>query len=283
MLKIITSCHYNRPSCTQEFIEHLYKCDRGSEYTYLFFVEPGCQEVLDLINDFKFKKQVKINDNLLGLWANKKQAIDTGFSTGCDFLIHLEDDVLLGKDALIYFEWAANQYYSDNSVFNVTAYNKVRFDEFAGYGNDSAIVLRRNWYNSTAWGIWRRSYDTLVSQGWDGEDKKIIIPNHKAKGLTEVFPLLSRANNIGHINGKTSASHGVVEALEGMRGNTYKYTGNLALIQNGKGQEYVKLAENLVKSRSNDEYKQQYFLDLWVSTIEDVNSNFYERVINGLD
>ena len=41
------------------------------------------------------------------------------------FVILVEDDILLAKDALTYFEWAREEYQSDKSIFTVSAYGDI--------------------------------------------------------------------------------------------------------------------------------------------------------------
>jgi hypothetical protein len=50
------------------------------------------------------KVEVKVPDKNIGLWLNKKGAASWGFQHS-DFVIVIEDDILLNIDALQWFEW----------------------------------------------------------------------------------------------------------------------------------------------------------------------------------
>ena len=115
-MKIITSTHYNRPKCTRQMLDHLVRCEGIEEYKVLFFVEPDTQflhakkgvtrdnrVITDIINSYDLNSEIIVNKRLLGIYKNKIKALLVGFHQS-DYVIHIEDDILLAKDPLRFYE-----------------------------------------------------------------------------------------------------------------------------------------------------------------------------------
>lgn len=307
-MKLITTCHYNRPACTQSMLDHLSKCVGINEYHVVFFVEPGCSEVQSLIDSCTLNKTVIHNNHLFGCWSNKKQAIKHGFDN-TDYLIHLEDDVILSQDALLYFEWAKNV----KNVGTVTAYNKNTVKNYIESMHTARTVQSRNWYNSTAWAMHIDKYN-IIKNDWTGQDKQLYVLLHFNYNLHEIYPSLSRANNIGYINGIKSAAIDTIKIvgnsayspiglsssrdsfvsdknkyLESLKTNyaknpsedlrvriekCEKYDFDTQLITNEHGEEFVKLDESTYKSRDNGLYYNQYYLNFWAGNYDVMEKEF---------
>lgn len=311
-MKTIVTMHYNRPQCTKKCIEYLERCIGIEDYIVLFHVEPCMTEIVDIISKSNLNKKVVINTSLLGLWKNKKKAINNGFNNS-DFVIVIEDDVLLSKDALQYFDWARDKFEQDESVVTVTAYNSEKV------GINPYEVKKRNWYNSTAWAIWKNRYEKLVN--WNGQDKELMSQLF-TENKYEVFPVLSRAQNIGFVNGEKSIAKEVLDVvgvntayapigisressdknvkfvgnkesyLDQLRKITQnsndkivieqidkcsKFDFNEQLIVNENGEEFVKLDELHYKSRNNELYKERYYLEVWAENFEYDDGEFFIR------
>jgi hypothetical protein len=96
-------------------------------------------------------------------------AVAAGFEHA-DFVILLEDDVLMAKDALVWMEHARNLYGDDKDVFDVSAYSDnchkpdqkvdAKFHFMGG---------KRRHFTPWMWGIWRNRYDEFKKDylGWD--------------------------------------------------------------------------------------------------------------------
>lgn len=304
-MKTIVTLHYNRPDCTKKCIEYLSNCRDIDSYNVFFFVEPCECEVLDIIKKCNLNKFIFVNDTLKGLWKNKLQAVNFAMNNS-EYAIILEDDVLLSKDALIYFDWANRYFFENKEIATVTAYNMLDGEYHSSLYNQ---VQKRQWYNSTAWAIWKNRYE-LVNQ-WTGEDKDLMKKLHLSQNMHEVFPLLSRAQNIGFVNGVKSPAKEILKVVgiensfatiglsslattqdikfvsdkdkyvESLKKNELdptiskqierceKFNFDNQLIINELGQEYVKLDENTYKSRDNEDYKKKYYSDVWVESIGD--------------
>lgn len=302
---IITSTHYNRPQCTSEFLKYLEKCDGIMSHTVLFFIEPGCPEVLNLIKQSRLKKVIIQHKDLKGLWVNKKLAIETALDND-DYVLHLEDDVLLSKDAIHYFLWAEK---SGEDVFTVSAYNNTSQQNI--YLKTHAVGKRR-WYTCTGWAIWKDRYESI--KDWTGQDADLFNKGHDAQNKYELYPFLSRSQNIGHTSGICSNVEGMLNSLNGeayalfglsadggfhgdfekykeeirkqyeKTGNTVlkdmidkfdKFTPQNQLITNPLGQELLKLQDGMLKGRNNETYKEKYYLTHWAGMYDYTPGQFY--------
>ena len=315
-MQIITSCHYNRPNLTKQMVQHLENCTGIDNYLTIFAVEPGNLEVLQIIENSKLNKLIIKNDKLKGCWTNKKFILDTAFSN-TSFVIHVEDDVLLSKDALEFFEWAKHKYTTEESVFTISAYNNI----INYYQDELSHVVKRNKnrFAQTAWAIWKDRYDSI--KDWSGRDAEMYEKGHFKQDKYEIFPLLSRSNNIGHENGETSCAKEIlllvgpektyatiglsrnatkenisfvsdkdlyIKALEEANSDNHvvieqllrckKYDFDSQLVVNRLGQEYVKLDELNYKSRDNEGYRAKYYLEQWAGNTEYSQKPFMELV-----
>ncbi len=167
---IITSPHYNRPQCSARMIESLRNCLGIEDVKVLFVCEPGCQRVIELCEEANLPNyEVVLNPNLLGLWETKKKCLQLGFERD-SFLIHIEDDLLLSRDALLFYRWAGLTYAGDSNVLNISSFNKISaFDFFARKcshcGNPfHGEVNRRERYTSIGFATWKDRYVQFVNR-----------------------------------------------------------------------------------------------------------------------
>lgn len=212
-LKVITSTHYNRPDCTKQMLSHLCECKGIEDYILICSVEPGFPEVIAEINKYPWPKMVFLNERLLGCWENKKAALVQGFKLG-DYVIHLEDDIIIAKDALKYFEWAA-QFRFNSQIFSVSAFSK---NETLDNPN---LVVKDNHYSPLAWATWRNRFEEVSRNDWDGSD--IWLFNAK-KNYFHVKPKLSRAKHIGYHHG-IGSSNDIIQILKSRGHEPYAYAG----------------------------------------------------------
>jgi hypothetical protein len=209
-MKIITSTHYNRPTCTIEMLDHLAECKGIEDYKIICCVEPVNDVIPTLIEAHPLNTELVVNDRILGLWANKKKALSLGFSES-DYVIHVEDDILLSKDSLSMFEFCYGLG-EDTSIFTVTGFGPREL----GQGGECVLVdgavpddiklqiRRHKWYTPWGWATWKDRWDSFKDE-WDGHDQ---VLNRKIRGdRFELFPTLSRVKSIGYRRGEyTSAS-----------------------------------------------------------------------------
>mmetsp|Transcript_25045 Transcript_25045/g.67582 ORF Transcript_25045/g.67582 Transcript_25045/m.67582 type:complete len:320 (-) Transcript_25045:139-1098(-) len=214
---VLTVVAYNRPEYLKQVLDHLAACDGIEKYTVLMFIEPVNEECAAVARSFNAAKRtvVHVNPVTMGFPHNLRQALEVGF-TQSDFSILIEDDILLAKDALTWFEHARDAYEDDKEVFTVSVYGDVGHHPEAQLldKSESMDTARRQHFTPWGWGTWKDRYDEMahVYTGWDGQMNFEMVHinmgvNYEAfgqglrKNRYEVFPVLSRANNIGMEDG----------------------------------------------------------------------------------
>lgn len=202
--KIITMTACDRYAYLSEVLAHLSRCVGISEYVLVPHVEPGNDFVVGALCavDFMAVEPV-LNHHNLGCSRNTFEALEDGFSRS-DYVIHVEDDVLLAPDALQFFEYCRS-YGRIDDLFSVTA--------FAGgttrtpRSQDHTVKIKR-WFDGWGWATWRDRWQEIRAD-WDyGYTKPVTPPdvgkgwdinmNYSTRGGRGVlYPLLSRSHNIG--------------------------------------------------------------------------------------
>ncbi len=171
---------------------------RGVEDTHIIFQAEPHQVVVDLIDglvDYSAALEIRVNYQQLGCEANTGVALAAGFSTGADFVVAAEDDILVSHDVLEYMVWASREYAEDQSVFAVCA---LQQEEPLG----QAVVRRVKWFFPHVWGIWRDRWEQVAGdwpQGQrDGGSWDHYLNNYMKKtGQVTLQPLTTRSQTIG--------------------------------------------------------------------------------------
>lgn len=220
---VVTMTLWNRPEYTRRALEGLSRCDGVGKYLILPFVDPvngesPNEEVWELVRGVEFARcEPHLNESRLNTAANTHKALGRGFHEA-DFVVHVEDDIVLARDALAYFEWCRGQYQGDKDVFAVTGYSKSK------PGHQRYAVRRWKWFTCWGWGMWRDRWEE-VKDHWSFNDKVgwAVNLNHSLRGnRCEIFPELSRAQNIGAEKGMRVPSpewHRQHQFLEEWAGN----------------------------------------------------------------
>jgi hypothetical protein len=161
--------------------------------------------------------------------------MDAGFEKS-SFVILIEDDTLVGPDGLVYFQYARETFADDPKVFTVSGYSDVPHTKATTAAEGVEIpeemhfsVGIRHHYTPWVWGTWQDRYNRIRDEwyGWDvhmnhyAPTYETFDPLRFGEGLRgrryEVFPVLSRANNIGFEGGK----HADRYAAEAMKDQQY--------------------------------------------------------------
>jgi|GEM_PF-996127 len=198
MKKVITLVLYNRPDYTRRVLAALRACDGVGNYLILPHVEPGNDEVLALAEKIDFAQvKLTLNPRRLGIGRNTWLAWNHGFQEA-DFIVHLEDDTVPARDCLRFMEHCRRAYLDDPEIFSVAAYHRSpcarsRFHE----------ISRRRYYTCWLVGLWKNRWQWCQSRWHRDSSQYAAYLNHLLgeHGLKEVYPLLSRAQNIGAENG----------------------------------------------------------------------------------
>ena len=144
----------------------------------------------------------------IGLWPNKKRAVD-GALTLSDFAVILEDDIVLERDALRWFEWhvtsgfifqrpevAVATCWSASSPYDHDVVESHDYMAFRDLGLLDKFVVQP-WATPWGWATWKRTWD-VVGTNWTGQDL-VLAQLVAAQGWFETIPLVARCNNIGSV------------------------------------------------------------------------------------
>lgn len=185
---------YNRPDYTRTVLEALRRCSGISEYLILPHMEPGNEEVLALVKAIDFAEvRITLNKEKLGIGRNTYLAWEHGFKES-DFIVHIEDDTVPARDCLRYMEYCREAYHKNHEIFSIASYNRLPCDP-----SEYHEISRRRAYTCWLIGLWKDRWK-WVKRRWSPDRTQYATHlNHKlAKhDLKEIYPLLSRCQNIG--------------------------------------------------------------------------------------
>jgi hypothetical protein len=198
---VVTMTTYNRPSYLAQVITGLNSNADFGKYDLVASVEPGCDTNLAVLAGAKCRdKHIHVNHDVLGHNDNTYRALDLGFQLS-NFVILIEDDIVPGPDALDYFQHCREAYKGDPSVFTVAGCSN-RPPEDLGRECDHKIG-KRPWFACWGWATWQSRWEEIketwsedTHDGWDGHIANVVRGDR-----VEVYPLLSRVQNIGAVGG----------------------------------------------------------------------------------
>lgn len=200
----------NRPSYLHTTLESWRKVRHLDEWLFRFHVEPGslqhlCISMIAAWRDSLKSCRVDIvrNDARLGVLRNPWSAFDTAFQLDSDFVLLVEEDIIVSTDVLEFFSRTSSQYETNSDVLAVCG-------SYFGESGDPLETYLAQDFCPLVWGTWSgRWYNTLrdtwdldyssgksdgSEAGWDWNIKKRILPQRQMKC---VFPRASRALHIG--------------------------------------------------------------------------------------
>ena len=147
----------------------------------------------------------------LGVWANKKRGVAGAMSLS-DFAVILEDDIVVERDALRWFEWhvTSGLIFERPDIALATCWStSFPYHRGAVEGHDLLMAQRLgmldkywldHWFQPWGWALWRRTWDVL-SRDWKPGTKlswdTAVGHAVKTRGWFETMPLVARCNNIG--------------------------------------------------------------------------------------
>ena len=202
--KVITSTQFRRPDYTGKMLKHLSKCKGIEDYLLLISIDGDNQEVLDLCCNFNFcGKKIFLRSTPLGCNQNTSFVLSQGFRLS-DYVIHVEDDILLSERALEIFEEL--YYHKKEDIFSVSLYNRLGYDDIKE--NDKNLVLTRPGFIPWGFALWRDSFDKIKDRfvydsdtsrylSWDLQINNYCIENN----LKNLYTKFSRIDNIGALGG----------------------------------------------------------------------------------
>lgn len=200
----ITVSLYNRPDYTKQVLSALANASLAGEIPTIISLDPSDKtpELLELARSYPHYHNTRIIiQKRLGCNRHIYECLRMGFDGGADFVIHIEDDILLAKDALVYFTRMAQLYKDDESVFSVCGYNR---DPATKTPEDMSTFFPANSFYPWGWGLWRDRWES-VKDGWQfGQHKyggtwDCHLKWAGRNGRSVILPGVSRVKNIGEV------------------------------------------------------------------------------------
>jgi len=157
--QIIMRPVYNRPEMLALSFEYEYKAREyfniGPELHTIFIVEfDSDSKVLELIDNYKYKNTVIKRTSKFGLSANILEGFKVAFDLTDDWLLYIEDDILLHKTYFKYIHALLNK----KELFNFSVLSPYSFTDV---GSVDVVRMDRH-YAALAPVISKNFYETFV-------------------------------------------------------------------------------------------------------------------------
>lgn len=205
LTKVVAISLWRRPDYTRRILNALLRCDGIGEYHAVISLDGGAHpEVVKAAEEAPFRsKEILPADAKRNCNGNIGRCLTRAFELA-DYVVHVEDDILLAKDAIRFFEWG-RQFDKDARVFSVSAW---RHDK--GWlpeqgrpkppGEDDRVG-RQQYFTCWGFATWRSRWEQM-RRGWpsDGHDKIKSWDEHTTSvraSREEIIPFVSRVQNIG--------------------------------------------------------------------------------------
>lgn len=201
---IITSPHYNRPEFTAPMLEALSSV-RGIEKHRVIFsidcpkdskVDRGVSKLLYAFD--KCERTIHYSTNNIGCNLHTLKMFTLGFLNNTDeWILHLEDDIVLAPDSLELIEDIIAYKPADN-ISNISLFNRVNEGDVRGKVRE---INKRPWFTPSGIALRRTAFSLSVERdcysnryvSWDINFNTMC----RNENMYEIYPLLSRSNNIG--------------------------------------------------------------------------------------
>jgi hypothetical protein len=243
--KIITISAYDRISYLEQTLLHLSKCYGIQDYKLYCFIDPSTKqnEAVDILFKYGLNISYHINERRLDCNGNIYRCMDFGFQYS-DYVIHIEDDIILARDALLYFEHC-RLYQDDRSIFSICGYNRYNRRDYKPKGRNT--IFRQRWFDPWSWATWKNRWEEEIKDNWQFgygprfKDGKMV---HEGGGWDvnmgtiirddqrRINPNLSRAKNIGEYGRHTPSveyhkkTHAIIHWS-----NDYEFDPNIRFIE----------------------------------------------------
>lgn len=202
---------YNRVSYLQQAL-HSWEHVEGLENWHLqFSMEPGSfqQQMFEELTEFQLRVQhpdcsFTTNATRLGVAEHPYSGFERMFQQNYDFVVIVEDDCVVSRDILLYFEAAATFFRSNPKVAGVCGVNKEQ-------GLQSNVIELTDRFCPQIWGTWAPRWRAILEPTWDhgyntyngepgnqaGWDWNINTRIMPAQNLVVATPGRTRVQNIG--------------------------------------------------------------------------------------
>lgn len=188
---------YRRANYLRESLFSLANNDDLADCRLHFSLEPGDDEVLGTCEFTRFiPTEIHVNPHVYGVTGNPYEMLKRVFERGAEYVVYLEDDVLLAPDAIRLAKWFFN-------LPDVNEYLCLHF--FNGQSSaeaDSRDVHVLNSFSALGVALTKYQWETHIEPGWysnpAGWDHGIGNIAREIKSLT---PAISRSHHIGRHGG----------------------------------------------------------------------------------
>ena len=193
-MRTISVTAHKRPNYLEQTLQALSQCAGIERYRVTVFCDesPVRGQCVELVEHFGFVPVESPGPPNVNL--NTGSAISSAFDAGASYHLHLEEDTVPARGALLWFEWA-ERFGDDPTIFSVGGYHR----EPSGKSDEYAA---RYWF--TPWGFatwadrWAKfKWKRRPNSGWDVR----LNQRRKRAGLKELYPCVSRIQNIGALEG----------------------------------------------------------------------------------
>lgn len=210
--KVITISVFDRVAYFIETLRYMSNCYGIKNYEIFCFIDPSPRqnEIIAVINEFSSKLNISyyVNEQRLDCNGNIFRAVDYAFHF-TDYNIHIEDDIILAQDALLYFEHCRT-YQANRTIFSICSYNRYNKRDYKPKSRNT--VFRQKWFDPWGWSTWKDRWEEEIKPNWQfgyGPRYKDGILVHKEGGWDvnmqsiirddqrRINPNLSRSKNIG--------------------------------------------------------------------------------------
>lgn len=202
-MKVISLTFHNRPGYAARVLESLSMCQGSGDYNLVIHLDgPTDPIMLSLCERVAWAPCCIIReDRNLGCNQSTRAALETAFGMA-DYVVHVEEDVLLSPDALRYFEWG-NEFRADPSVLTIGAWRQEPVPDLPSTETKAVKVAC---FHCWGWATWRDRWQEIAEHWTTGTDLShswdLAVDTFRRKaGRYEIAPLVSRSINIGAIGG----------------------------------------------------------------------------------
>lgn len=165
------------------------------------------KEVLEVLK--KHDIVYEMAQDKLGCNGNVKAALELAWNSGLqpDVVVCIEDDIVVEPDAFDYIRWAANRYKHDPQyrTIGLWAHKQGWQPGRPFHPSELGKVMEQPKFSVWGWATWRDRWEEIRDRWTTGPDSHDtswdVVMLSQLEGRKEVVPSISRANNIGELNG----------------------------------------------------------------------------------
>jgi FkbM family methyltransferase len=204
---------YNRPEYTQRCLAAIFGMKGFNNPSFIDVAIDRLPDGTfneDVVSVLEFYNITNIHWNSIKLGCNGtvKLALEESWSKNPDFVLMIEDDIIVSPDAWEYATWAARIFKNNKDVRTVGLWShQDGWKVGAPYAhNESTKVMSQSLFNCWGWGTWRKEWDEMdvswtldLSDSHDTSWDMVLLST--LNGRKEIVPSIARAHNCGEHGG----------------------------------------------------------------------------------